>query len=165
MKQENRPGPPDEVHDPKLLKFQVNDGEQTQTIDLGSLFANETTSSGSFGEFLQALSVPTLLIDKSYRIEFANEALTAIFEDASRVVGRPLAAVFSDPEHARAIGRMVERVLRHRKPGVTEKTLGIHRRRIRARIHVRTITPAQDRPVLLQLENLAAPLAEDPGDE
>ncbi len=147
-------------------RFWVSDGDLTQTIDLGSLFTSDVTTSGSFdlskvkyasfGKLLQALSVPTLLIDRSHRIVFANHAFFEISSDSSAAVGQPLVSLFSDRADAATIDQLVGRALQRRKPEVKEKTLLINRRRIWARIHLRTIRLAQDRLVLLQLENLTA---------
>ena len=64
----------------------------TQTIDLTSLFTKDLTSTGSFdissgiwrttfGKVLQALPIPVLLIDISYRIILANQAWGRIAEN------------------------------------------------------------------------------------
>ncbi|MDQ7784054.1 MAG: ATP-binding protein [Desulfomonilaceae bacterium] len=164
--QEEHPVPMDSIGDPKRARIRARNGEQTQTIDLGLLFPSDVTESGSFdltrvkyasfGKLLQALSVPTLLVDKLHRIEFVNEAFAGISKDVAAAVGQRVAAVFSDPADARAMDRMIEQVFRQRRPEVREKTLRIYGKRMWARVHLRTIRLAQERLVLLQLENLTA---------
>ena len=61
------------------------DDESTQTIELTDLFTRDLTTTGSFnvrgeiwkttfGKVIQALPIPTLLIDQSFRIAVANQA-------------------------------------------------------------------------------------------
>src|SRR5512135_3670045 len=56
----------------------------TQTIDINNLFSDKITTSGSFdlcqekietfGRLLEALSIPTVLIERSHDIRFANKS-------------------------------------------------------------------------------------------
>ncbi len=58
--------------------------EDTESIDVASLLTEDVTSSGSFdvsqfgstslGKLMQALPIPALLVDRTHRIVFANQA-------------------------------------------------------------------------------------------
>ena len=72
----------------------------TQTIDINTLVCERLTVSDSFdlrqervdafGKLLQALSIPTVLIAHSHKIEFANEAFSSMFRGCPRIRRRPL---------------------------------------------------------------------------
>jgi PAS domain-containing protein len=75
------------------------DFEDTQSIpiDFGTFLSEDVSSSGSFyvnevqtsslGKLLQALPIPVLLIDKGYRIIFANHACERISPAYEKVLG------------------------------------------------------------------------------
>lgn len=140
--------------------------DKTQTIDLDSLFASDVTESGSFdlrqvkfasfGRLLESLSVPTLLIGPSLRIEFVNAAFSRITGREFQVVGRTFSELLSDPQEAESARLLVKRVFEQRSPEVREQTLQINRTRIWTRVHFRTIRLGRERLVLVQIENLTA---------
>jgi PAS domain S-box-containing protein len=139
--------------------------ERTETIHLDSLFSKDVTSSGSFdlrkvglasfGRLLQAMSVPTILVDRSHTIELANRAFV-------RMTGglnpdkREFSSIFSDTQQARVLGLLLEKVFTTRKPEVRERKLQIRNAEIWGRVHLRTIRLGRDQLVLMQIENLTA---------
>ncbi|MBM3298505.1 MAG: response regulator [Deltaproteobacteria bacterium] len=137
-----------------------------KTIDLDMLFAEDTTESGSIdlrsvkiaylGRLLQAMSVPTLLVTEEEVVQFANTAFLRIVGDKFEPVGKAFQALFPNPDEARTARSMFSKVLESRKSRVIERTLQIHRTRIWARMHSRTIRLGRERMVLIQIENLNA---------
>ena len=140
--------------------------DQTQTIDLNSLVSEKLTISGSFdlrqeridtfGKLLQALSVPTLLIARSHKIEFANQAFMDTFTGSAQSIGVNFSSLFSDPGNRGRVELLLEDVFTRRQPAVTEAQLRIQEAGMWCRIHLRTIRLDEDRMVLAQIENLSA---------
>ncbi|MGZ6292252.1 MAG: hypothetical protein ACXWMK_08700, partial [Syntrophales bacterium] len=64
--------------------------DRTQTIDINTLVCEPLTASGTFdlrqeridafGKLLQALSIPTVLIERSHKVEFANTAFISMLK-------------------------------------------------------------------------------------
>jgi len=139
--------------------------ERTETIDLNSLFPKDVTDSGSFdlrsvrfasfSKLLQAMSVPTLLIDRSHTIEFANRAFSRM-TGGLEAVGKEFSWVFSNAEQARVFRLILEKVFLARRPEVRERKLQLRNAEIWGRVHLRTIRLGQDQLVLIQIENLTA---------
>jgi two-component system, cell cycle sensor histidine kinase and response regulator CckA len=139
--------------------------QRTDTIDLDSLFSTDVTSSGSFdlrgvrfasfSRLIQAMAVPTLLVDRSHTIEFANSAFIRM-TDGLDPAGNKLSSVFSNTQQARVFGLLLEKVFEARKPEVQERQLQLQEGEIWGRVHLRTIRLGQDQLVLIQIENLTA---------
>ncbi len=146
--------------------FEEEDHDHTETIDLHALFSEEFTESGSFnlvkiryssfGRFLQALSVPTLLVSRSHVIEFANDAFITLSGQDFQPAGLSFESLFANPKEARRAQLLLERVLVHRRPEVRERSLRIGTTVIWGRIHLRTIRLTHEQLVLVQIENLTA---------
>ena len=140
--------------------------DQTQTIDLNNLVSERLTVSGSFdlhqeridtfGKLLQALSIPTVLIGRSHRVEFANKAFMNMFTVSEQVRGANFSTLFSDPGNRGRVDLLLQDVFTRRQPAVTEAKLRIHEAGMWCRIHLRTIRLDEDRMVLAQIENLSA---------
>ena len=138
----------------------------THTIDLDRLRASDVTESGSFdltrvshatfGQLLQALSVPTLLITRSHAIAFANAAFRDLASTNFDVSSQTFATLFRNPKEAREAQLLLEEVFDRRQPRVKERILHIQGTRIWARIHLRTIRLSGEQLVLAQIENLTA---------
>ena len=143
-----------------------NDDEKTQTIDLNTLFLSDTTVSGSFdlrqinhdsfGKLLQALSVPTLLVNRSYEIEFANAAFGKIVNSDAECLGQTFASLFSDARDAQRVKGILKKVFALRKPEVREKVVDLLQTKIFARMHFRTMRMGGAQFILVQIENLTA---------
>jgi two-component system cell cycle sensor histidine kinase/response regulator CckA len=138
----------------------------TGSIDLEPLFSMDVTESGSFDlrrvkiasftKLLQALSVPTLLVTEEGLVQFANMAFANLGGQKFRGEGKTFRSIFSNPGEARAATDLIDTVLGQGKPHVIERMIQIHRRRIWARMHARTIRLGRERMVLVQIENLSA---------
>ena len=108
----------------------------TQTIDLNSLVSEKLTVSGSFdlrqeridtfGKLLQALSIPTLLIARSHKVQFANKAFMNTFAGSEPSIGVNFSSLFSDPGNRGRVDLLIEDVFTRRQPSVTEAKLRIH---------------------------------------
>jgi two-component system, sensor histidine kinase and response regulator len=136
----------------------------TETIDLESLVAHERCATAgfdfkevrttSFGKLLNALPLPTILIDQSGVIAFANQACKKINTDAHTIIGTPFSGLFPDAASARNAQSLVERVFATRKPLVAEAVLEIEKSRIWGRMNFRCLRIGGERSVLLLLEDL-----------
>ena len=143
-----------------------SDDEKTQTIDLNTLFLSDTTVSGSFdlrqinhdsfGKLLQALSVPTLLVNRSYEIEFANAAFGKMVNGDFDTPGKTFSSLFTDAREAQKVKAILKKVFARRKPEVREKVVNLLKTKIFARMHFRTMRMGGAQFVLVQIENLTA---------
>jgi signal transduction histidine kinase/CheY-like chemotaxis protein len=146
--------------------FSIHSDESTETIDLNSLFSAEPTSSGifdlssvshsTFAKLLQAIPVPTLLVERSHAINFANSAFMETVHESLDLKSATFSSLFSNPVEARQAQLLLEKVFEERKPEVRERVLQIRRMKIWARIHLRTIRLGDEPLVLVQIENLTA---------
>lgn len=143
------------------------DFEDTQSIpiDFGKLLSEDVSSSGSFyvnevqtsslGKLLQALPIPVLLIDKGYRIIFANQACERISPAYEKLLGANLSALSPNPTAAREIEIVAAEVFSSRKPRVHQALLGIEGRKIWGRTYFRSLRMAEERLILLLIEDLS----------
>ncbi len=138
----------------------------TETIDLDSLFTKHLTSSGSFdirggiwattfGKVLQALPIPALLIDESYRVVVSNQACLKISPGYEKIHGEPFAALFVNNSGPLKAISVVEAVFASRKPRVLESYLEIEGNRIWGRVTFRAIRIAETRLILALIEDLS----------
>lgn len=138
----------------------------TQTIDLSSLFSRETPKTdafdvkkvklASFGQLLQAISVPTLLIARSHSVRFANAAFQKLSKEDFSLKGITFSSFFPTPKEARKAQLLLEEVFAERKPRIRETRLQIHKTRIWGRLHLCNMRLGQQQMVLVQIENLTA---------
>jgi len=138
----------------------------TATIDLNPVQGTDLTASGSFdlrwtnigafGKFLQALSVPTLLVSRSQKIKFANTAFSRLPKTAISARGAMFSSLFPSHVESRKALILLEKVFNERKPVVRETILQIQDKRMWARMHLRTIRAAGEQMALVQIENLTA---------
>lgn len=136
---------------------------ETETIDLSHVLTQDLTDSGSFNalddqgssfyRLLQALPMPTLLLDMTQRIIFSNEAVARISGEKTDLQGTFLASLFV-PQAAARISTLFDQILRTRKPTIKEEQLTISKNTIWARIYFRPIRFSTGRGVLLLLEDL-----------
>lgn len=152
-----------ETPTPNLLEDSC---DSTETIDINRLYTSDVTTSGSFdlrrvkfatfGRLLQAMSVPTLLVSDSYKIDFVNDAFLAISKHAYDPVGSKFSVLFPNERHGEEALALVEEVFSQRMPQVLEERLRIHETEVWGRVHLRTIRLGKERMVLAQIENLTA---------
>src|SRR5271157_4751448 len=105
----------------------------TQTIDINTLVSERLTDSGSFdlrrdridtfGKLLQALSIPTVLINRSHKVEFANKAFTNMFAGSEPERGSNFSSLFSDSSNRDRVDLFLKDVFARRQPAVTEAKL------------------------------------------
>lgn len=153
--------------DDKLVDFPDLDQFSTQTICLENLLIQDLSSSGSFdirgdiwkttfGKLLQALPIPALLIDNSYRIVTANTATEKIPRRQPEDREFLLVDLFPDLSVAEHVLSLVKEVFSDRKPRVTETILGCARHRIWSRMTFRSIRIREERFLLAVFEDLTA---------
>jgi two-component system, cell cycle sensor histidine kinase and response regulator CckA len=154
--------------DNKFLPIDASlDDDSTQTIELTELFTRDLSTTGSFdvrseiwtttfGKVIQALPIPALLIDQSFRIVVTNEAWGKISLKYEEMHGLLLSRLFPEASIARKVQALLEDVFSTRKPVVARGTLEIGDTRIWARMIFRSIRIMEERFILLLVEDLTA---------
>lgn len=141
------------------------DAEATQTLELTSLFTKDLTVTGSFdvrsdiwrttfGKLIQALPIPTVLVDRSCRIAVANQAWRKISSDYENIQGNLFSLLFPSRSSARRAHAILQEVFSSRKPRIVEATLEIEKTRMRGRMTFRSIRVAEEQSVLVLFEDL-----------
>jgi len=138
----------------------------SQTIDLDSFFTRDVTTSGSFdfrkiknatfGKLLEAMPIPTLLIDAGHSIVFANEAARKMADGDATLVGSPFSSLFPDPADRKQALSEVNRIFSHRKNGLFEALIEIDEKPFWCRLNLRSIRFRDSRLVLSLVEDLTA---------
>lgn len=136
----------------------------TLSIDLDSLFTKDTTDSGSFdlrrmkdisfGRLLEAVPIPTLLIDSSLSVLFANEALGAFAADHPPVPGSHISAFFAGETEGERAASMVQKVFDERSTHVFEGLVQCDEKILWCRINLRSLRFQQQRLVLAIIQDL-----------
>ncbi len=143
----------------------------THTIDLSNLFAADVHETGSFdlraiessslGSLLNALPIPTFVIDSYYCVAFANQACRKITEDSDQMRGLRFADLLScpgDEGKAQALVNkaqaLLERSFQTRKPQRAEAILEISGNKLWCRLHIRSVRLATERYLLIIIEDL-----------
>ncbi len=144
---------------PTLLR-----GTATQSIDINGVFPDDISQSGSFdirgvhassfGKLLQALPIPTLMVDASLRIVFANSAWEKITPEYSFLQGTAFTTLFHNSASSRTAELIVQEVFRTRKPQIHESIIQIDQRRIWGRMNLRSLRMGAQRSVLALVEDL-----------
>ncbi len=143
------------------------DDESTQTIELTDLFTRDLTTTGSFdvrseiwkttfGKVIQALPIPTLLIDQSFHIVVANQAWGKISLKYEEMQHLLFSRLFPAASVARRVQAILEDVFSTRKPVVAQGTLDTGDSRIWARMTFRSIRVLEERFILILVEDLTA---------
>jgi nitrogen-specific signal transduction histidine kinase len=137
---------------------------QEETIDIGGLFAEGMSLSGSFdlrgfrvssfGKLLDAIPIPALLVDKAQFVIFANQACKKISANYQEIQGSRFGTLFPDAAIGTKAEEMVGRVFSHRLPLVSEGVLGVGKKRIWGRMHLRSIRIQKERSVLVIIEDI-----------
>lgn len=141
--------------------------DTTETIELGALFTRDVTSSGSFdikggiwttdfGKLVQALPIPALLIDQSYRVLVANQACARISKGYENIFAAHLSELFPESSVGITAVSLAQEVFVTRKPRVTEALMAIGNSTIWGRITLRSIRSGASRLLLLLVEDLSA---------
>jgi two-component system, cell cycle sensor histidine kinase and response regulator CckA len=143
------------------------DADLTETIDLTSLFSKELSATGSFdirgdiwkttfGQVLQALPIPALLIDQDYKLFFANQACSKISSAYEKIRGVPFRTLFPNPAVSSKVQLLLEDVFSTRKTKVAQAVLQLQESRIWARITFRSVRIMRERHLLALIEDLSS---------
>ncbi len=137
---------------------------ETESIDLTEVLTKDLTPSGSFhvgglqgtffGKLLEALPVSALLLDKSLRIRFANQAWVSFSGDLQTLEDRSFSSLFMNVASARNINFLLKQVFDDRKPRVSVEKLMIGSNQVWARIYLRSLRVSGERLVLCPAEDL-----------
>ncbi len=158
------PRDPDQFHaEPDILRVSPL---ASQTIDLEGIFTRDVTTSGSFdfrkiknvtfGKLLEAMPIPTLLIDAGHSIVFANGAATSMANGDVSLAGRSFASLFPDPADSKQALSEVNRIFSQRKNGLFEALVEINERPFWCRLNLRSIRFKDSRLALSLVEDLTA---------
>ncbi|MBI5571405.1 MAG: PAS domain S-box protein [Desulfomonile tiedjei] len=138
----------------------------TQTVDLDQWFSSDLTSSGSFdlgilaieafGKLLDALPIPTLLVDGSYSVVFVNRACGKISPNYDKVRGVPFATLVPRPRNAEKAQLLLRRVFSTRKPHVADGILEFETKKVWGRLHFSSIRIGRDRYTMILVEDLTS---------
>lgn len=139
----------------------------TDSLDLTSLFHAHVTVSGSFdiggeiwsttfGKVIQAMPIPSLLVDQQYKVTAANEACGRMSRDYKSIIGSPFLSMFAGPFGARKVQTLVDDIFADRKPRMEEAVLKIGRATMLGRMTLRSIRIAKERFLLVLIEDLTA---------
>lgn len=120
-----------------------------ETIDLSALFVDDVSSSGSFDlrrsrvspfeKLLQAIPIPTLLVDKSCTIILANRACKRVTGELQKIEGQRFSDLFPNRADGKRAEELTQKVFHNRIPLVAEGIIGIDPIRMRGRIHLRSV--------------------------
>jgi PAS domain-containing protein len=153
----------DEVLD--LAEIRNLNNLSTETIDLTSLFADEVSPTGSFdlrqfrvtsfGRLLEAIPIPTLLVDEACQISFANRACNRAAGEPARIEGNRFSTLFPNHADGQRAEKLVERVFHDRIPLITEGTIGLDELRMHGRIHLRSLRIQRIRTILVIIEDIS----------
>ncbi len=136
----------------------------SETIDLGSLFNKDVTSSGSFdlrgfratsfAKLLEAVPIPALLVSPARTVMFCNQACRKIGAAYDKMQGEEFSSLFPSPEDGIAAEALIQKVLAKRTPLVTEGILGTGKTRMWGRMHLRSVRVEKQRLVLVIVEDI-----------
>lgn len=149
--------------EPDFLRRTQN---STQSIHLDRFFTRDVTTSGSFdlrrikdisfGQLLEAIPIPTLLVDASYSIIFTNEALQRISDDAPALIGKPLYTMFTGAGVSQKVLDSLQAIFADRKSQILEGLVRIGGKALWCKMHLRSVRFRDQRSVLAIMEDLTA---------
>ncbi len=135
-----------------------------ETIDLSALFADDVSSSGSFDlrrsrvnpfeKLLQAIPIPTLLVDTSCTIMLANRACKRVTGEPQKIEGQHFSVLFPNRADGQRAEKLIGKVFHNRIPLVAEGIIGIDLIRMRGRIHLRSVRIQKTSMVLVIVEDI-----------
>ncbi|MFH0825435.1 MAG: PAS domain-containing protein [Pseudomonadota bacterium] len=140
--------------------------DTTESIELKSLYTRDVTTSGSFdvrsgiwattfGKVIQALPIPTFLVDENLKVAVVNQACGRLTPRYEKVRGEPFSDLVGGPSSASGEAESLLRlVLADRKPRVAEGALRIEDTVIWGRMTFRPIRIMSERYILVLVEDL-----------
>jgi two-component system, cell cycle sensor histidine kinase and response regulator CckA len=120
----------------------------TGSFDVGIMVASP------FGKLLDALPVPAMMIDSSYKVAFANQACGTISNSYKIIQGVPFASLVPRPRNSEKALEVLKKVLLARKSVIAEGILEIDARKVWGRLYFRPIRIGAERYVLLVIADL-----------
>lgn len=147
---------------PSLMRF-----EDTQTIDLRGLLTRNLSATGSFnlsdaiwdtsfGQLIQCLPIPAVIVDESLNIKAANESCVRLGDGYLAALGKSFSAWFPDAASAQKLKAALRRVFETRVPAVLEAALKIDDSLIWGRITLRSVRMNMERFILALVEDFTA---------
>jgi PAS domain S-box-containing protein len=137
----------------------------TETLEVDALFGGPVTASGSFdfkdmqnavfGKLLEALPIPTLLLDKDRTIIYANRALSKIGANGPELLGKPFAGLFATPVDTEKALNQIKGILEDRTTRSFEGALRTSKLSF-CRLNLRSLRIWKRRAVLVTIEDLTA---------
>jgi PAS domain-containing protein len=139
--------------------------DTTESIELKSLYTRDVTTSGSFdvrsgiwattfGKVIQALPIPTFLVDENLKVAVANQACGRLTPRYEKVRGESFSDLVGGPSASGEAESLLRLVLADRKPRVGEGTLRIEDTVIWGRMTFRPIRIMSERYILVLVEDL-----------
>lgn len=135
-----------------------------QSVDLSQWFSTGLTPTGSFdlgivaatqfGNLLDALPVPVLMIDSSYEVVFANKACGKLSPNYERILGVPFTTLVPRSRNAEKARWLLRKVFASRKPQVADGIIQMEAKKIWGRLHFSVIRIGRQRYVLVLVEDL-----------
>lgn len=149
----------------RLLTFEHSlDQDATETIEVSNpcrehltftgSFDVKVSRAGSFTKLLNALPIPTFLVDGTSTVRFANAACSKITADYEQVHGLKLTSLLSPEHRSLPVQSILDSVFSTRKPHVAEGTVSVGSNAIWGRIHFRSLRMDAERSVLVLVEDL-----------
>ncbi|MBI4963703.1 MAG: hypothetical protein HY913_10535 [Desulfomonile tiedjei] len=146
----------------------VIDELATQTLDLADLLTKDVTLSGSFdirgeiwattfGKLLQAIPIPGMLIDESFKIAVLNQACAKISPEYESILSTSFCRLVPTPSNAQKMQSFVEAVFFTRRPKVVEAPLRIGSARgLWCRMTFRSVRIFDRRYLLVLIEDFSS---------
>jgi two-component system, cell cycle sensor histidine kinase and response regulator CckA len=166
MEKTRRPSREDPQDDSQEIRLLETLDLSAETIELKGLLDPDFTSSASFnftwieeaafGKLLDAIPVPALLVDDARHVVFANRAVGKITANYEGLVAAPFLSIFPDAQEAARAGALMDSIIADRKPKYLEGVITILRNRIWGKMHLRSIRVAEQRLILILVEDLTA---------
>ncbi len=148
----------------KLAEPSESGGLIEETIDLSAMFADDVSSSGSFDlrrfrlspfeKLLQAIPIPTLLVDKSCVIVFANRPCNRAAGEPGAIDGHRFSVLFSNRADGQQAEDLIRKVFHDRIPLVAEGMLGTGDIRMLGRMHFRSVRIQKMRMMFVIIEDI-----------
>lgn len=143
----------------------------TEAIDISSLLADDLYTSGSFDlscvgsasfvQLLNALPIPTFLIDRQYCVGFVNRACSRLSGEGRSMAGIPFLNLLTRPQETDRAQELMEktRALLEKsfganRPRMAEAILDMGTRKMWARLHIRSIRIGLERHLLAMIEDV-----------
>ncbi len=147
--------------------------EPTQSIDLQWLLSADAAQSGvfdlsdigstAFGKLLDALPVPVLLVDQWFCVASVNASCEKLSANYREIKGSRFTDLLPNPDDAARATTLrsktvtlLEGVLSDRRPRRAEAILEIEKRRIWARLHLRSVRLGLDRLIMVIIEDITS---------